>query len=662
VDGTDTLSNLEYAINIWAQESTQDVVLYMIGNGEYGTFELNDSEALSASQLDSWLDTLQGNISGKVTVIYDASYSGSFLPSLVPPDGKERILISSSSGSQSSYFISDGDISFSKFFWSHILNGMNVRDAFVNAKNAMYYCGGQSPQLDDNSNGIGNEKQDGLLSREYSIGVGIMLAGDDPVIGLVSPGQTLYGSTSAIIWAEDVTTTGAIDKVWAVITPPDALNNPVSDIPTVELVDDGSGHYEGTYNDFSTYGNYNIAIYAMDMDGNVSLPIDTYVYQEIGIDLYENDDSLSNANIIISQLGWEEMYEILTQRHNFHDDGDQDWVKFYGIEGESYEIKTENLDENCDTVIMLYDGNADPILDIPWDDYGYGEDELLSWQCPADGVYYVMVKQYAYNDYGQGTGYDLKLYHPKGGIPGWLTGVVVNSLGEGIGNAVIKSDLSNITAMSNDNGAYMMVLPSGSHTISVDSPGYDIQSKSGVEVLAENYANLDFVMFSAGEYIGLNTGWNLISLKKQPEEANIGAVLEYIIDNVISVWAYVNGGWQVYDPENPGFSDLTFMEAGKGYWLHLSNPAALGISGDVPSSSIDLTTGWNLVGYNSDTSQSVADALASIEGKYISVWAYMDNGWKVYDPANPGFSDLLNMEPGYGYWINASESCTWILP
>ncbi|KPL09296.1 MAG: hypothetical protein AMS26_23020, partial [Bacteroides sp. SM23_62] len=348
-----TLSNMGHAITSWAQESTQDLVLYMIGNGEYGTFDLNSSETLSAYQLDSWLDNLQANISGKVTIIYDASFSGSFLPSLVPPSGKERILISSSSSSQASYYISDGDISFSKFFWKHILNGMNVRDSFVNAKNAIYYCAGQAPQLDDNGNGISNEKEDGLISRYYSIGVGIMLAGDDPVIGSVSPGQTLYGSTSTTIWAEDITTTGTIDKVWAVISPPAYLrgfnSQPDTDLPTVELVDDGNGHYEGTYNDFSTYGNYSIAVYAMDTDGNVSLPKDTYVYQEIGPDLYEDDDSLDNANIIISQLGWEEMYELLTQRHNFHDEGDEDWVKFYGVGGGSYEIKTENLDANCDT-------------------------------------------------------------------------------------------------------------------------------------------------------------------------------------------------------------------------------------------------------------------------------------------------------------------------
>ena len=36
--------------------------------------------------------------------------------------------------------------------------------------------------------------------------------------------------------------------------------------------------------------------------------------------------------------------------------------------------------------------------------------------------------------------------------------------------------------------------------------------------------------------------------------------------------------------------------------------------------------------------------------------------FRVYDPDNPGFSDLPTMEPGYGYWINTTEACMWTLP
>ncbi len=167
---------------------------------------------------------------------------------------------------------------------------------------------------------------------------------------------------------------------------------------------------------------------------------------------------------------------------------------------------------------------------------------------------------------------------------------------------------------------------------------------------------------TTGTTIGLDQGWQLISLYCQPDNTNIENVLSSILGKYVSVWAYIDGSWKVYDPDNPGFSDLTTMEAGRGYWVNMNEDASLNVSGSAPSNSISLVSAWNLVGYNSSISQAVDNALASIQGKYISVWAYIDGSWKVYDPDNPGFSDLTIMEPGYGYWINATEACTWILP
>jgi len=295
VDWLPTLSNISYALTTWALQSTQDVVVYLVGNGEEGAFEINDTETLLASDLDSWLDSLQDNIPGKVTVIYDACRSGSFLSSLTPSVDKERILISSTGEDQPAYFISEGDISFSKFFWRRVLNGANVRNSFLHAKNALSFsCLNQTPHLDDNGNGVGNEKPDGQLAQYYTIGVGIMLAGDDPLIGAISPEQILHGETTATIWVEEVTTTGTIDKVWAVITPPGYSSgqptNPVTDVPTLEFNHMGDGRYEGTYSDFITIGIYEIAVYAMDTDSNISLPKETRVYKGFGPDTYEEDD------------------------------------------------------------------------------------------------------------------------------------------------------------------------------------------------------------------------------------------------------------------------------------------------------------------------------------------------------------------------------------
>ena len=127
-------------------------------------FTNNDPEILTASLLDQWLDDLQTSIPwSRVTLIYDANYSNSFIPLLTPPEGKERILITSSGDNGTAYFCIDGNISFSSFFWSQVANGATVNDALAYAKLAISYfsrideisfsCFEQTPLIDANENG-----------------------------------------------------------------------------------------------------------------------------------------------------------------------------------------------------------------------------------------------------------------------------------------------------------------------------------------------------------------------------------------------------------------------------------------------------------------------------------------------------------------------------
>jgi len=279
IDDSPGLSNLNKAIAVWAKDDTQDLVLYLIGNGNRDSFRISDTETLSASILDGWLDNLEGNLSGKIVVIYDGSRSGSFLPLLSPTNGRERILVSSTGADDPAYFLSGGDISFSAFFLRRVLNGLNIRDSFVHAINAIgYVTQNQTPLLDDSGNGIGNEVGiDGRMARYYSIGSGIMLAGSDPIIGTISQAQTVGEGQSANIWVEDVTATAAIDKVWAVVMPVHvtAGTSSVMDLQEVELSHKGESRHEGFFSYFTDIGTYRVAVYAKDSEGNISLPKET---------------------------------------------------------------------------------------------------------------------------------------------------------------------------------------------------------------------------------------------------------------------------------------------------------------------------------------------------------------------------------------------------
>jgi len=280
VNADATNSNLNYAISTWAKDA-DNVFIYMVGHGGEGTFRMGELETLQADDFDTWLDSLQDIIPGNVALVYDACRSGSFIPMLDAPSGKERIIATSASSDEEAIFGDQGRISFGWFFWGNMFNGDSFYDSFFHAMNSIGVTYHQHPLLEGNGNGTGNEKEDKDIARLLTIGNETKSAGDIPTIGSVSPAQTLDGKTSALIYAQDVTDADGISRVWAVITPPGyssgSPDNPVTDLPTFDLSPVGDDRYEGTYNNFISGGTYNIAIFAFDRGGAISLPRATKV-------------------------------------------------------------------------------------------------------------------------------------------------------------------------------------------------------------------------------------------------------------------------------------------------------------------------------------------------------------------------------------------------
>jgi hypothetical protein len=183
-----------------------------------------------------------------------------------------------------------------------------------------------------------------------------------------------------------------------------------------------------------------------------------------------------------------------------------------------------------------------------------------------------------------------------------------------------------------------------------------------VTVVDEEGVESDFsneVSTAPGMFISTMSNWNLVSIPNITKNTPVTDALGPIMADVISIWVYVNGAWKAYDPANPGTSSLVEVAPGQGLWLNMRDNAELYISKAVPVDIVNLSQGWNLVGFNSAASKNMAQAISSINRNVISVWAYQEGEWKVYDPANPDFSDLTVMKPGNGYWIKVNSACSW---
>jgi hypothetical protein len=174
---------------------------------------------------------------------------------------------------------------------------------------------------------------------------------------------------------------------------------------------------------------------------------------------------------------------------------------------------------------------------------------------------------------------------------------------------------------------------------------------SGLESDYSNEVNTCTVVFS------LKSGWNLISI---PDiSANISVVEAFgpIMSNIINIWSYENGTWYAY-PYDSRYSNLSTIKPWQGLWIHMRNNAEISFMPKTYNN-IYLTKGWNLVRFSSPVSQDIQDAISSIQGNIVSIWAFQNDKWKVYDPLNPFLSDLQALEPGPGYWINAKKACLW---
>ncbi len=189
-------------------------------------------------------------------------------------------------------------------------------------------------------------------------------------------------------------------------------------------------------------------------------------------------------------------------------------------------------------------------------------------------------------------------------------------------------------------------------------------------IRAEKFGfNPDLVSVDLGVQVfslSLNEGWNLISLPLQPDNTSVFSVFPPDEVDYVSVWTYYGDLWKRYDFESPfpHLNDLYDLEVGRGYWINMVDDDVVTIEGSLVEDTVHLTNGWNLVGYNALASQSVIDAMSSIEGNYTSVWQYDGGDWYRYDLDNPfpHLNDLHVMEPGYGYWINVnSTGCDWVV-
>jgi len=83
--------------------------------------------------------------------------------------------------------------------------------------------------------------------------------------------------------------------------------------------------------------------------------------------------------------------DAVPQAHNFHTEGDVDWVRFSAVIGTTYRVETLDLGDDSDTVLALFDQYGVPLA---VNDDCEGLASCITWTAPASGTFAVRVWEY----------------------------------------------------------------------------------------------------------------------------------------------------------------------------------------------------------------------------------------------------------------------------
>ena len=142
----------------------------------------------------------------------------------------------------------------------------------------------------------------------------------------------------------------------------------------------------------------------------------------------------------------------------------------------------------------------------------------------------------------------------------------------------------------------------------------------------------------------LPAGWNLISLPLTPVDNTTDTVLSGVTHNAV----------KRYDATSKVFVDVTTMDPGTGYFVHVTSASAWEYVGDsVSSTTSDLKSGLNMIGVP-NCGMSVGDAMGTTDYRYAARWNATSQSYEVYNPNAPeAFHGFNTMEAGEGYFASA---------
>ncbi len=280
-------SALLEAIQNWASDA-ETLLIYVIGPADGTSIQLNPAgETLGVFDLSSALDVAQAG-GQQVAVVLDTPGAGAFNVAQLQAD--DRILITGTRALQPAFYLADGTVSFSYYFWTALGRGDSLQGAFDTASRAvnrrLRY---QVPRLTGSFTNTALPKQhkndDANAVRDFSpVDYTQIPPTIENVVDVIDVDET---ATDALLSASNVKDADdVVATVQVVVTPPVELMGgatAITDLPVVELQPESMADFEAVAEVFAAAGAYQLDYIALDQNFNPSEPERGYAVKSGGI-------------------------------------------------------------------------------------------------------------------------------------------------------------------------------------------------------------------------------------------------------------------------------------------------------------------------------------------------------------------------------------------
>ena len=521
---------VQNAIEVWAAgkliSSPAPLWIIMIDHGWNGVFYIDDDETMheeetiTPPELDSWMNALEENLGivnpealvEKRIFVIGACYSGSFISSL----SKEgRVIVTSAAEDEESYKgpaeppepgepaegIRSGEFFLEKLFeelkrgnslWDSFLEATEKTERFTrkggdlgHAANRYFDDAMQHPLLDDNADGqatnvLSEGYGDGILAKDIFLGISetFDVNPSNDSAELVNVTGTVYlnaspETTSYTMWAE-ANDNNSVSTAWMEVRFPSLVLSPKGgteqpDVPLDrELMTLSGSRWEETYDSFGQAGKYEVYYFVRDLEtGEFSPAKRSVVYKD-----KTDNGPPSSFNLVSPDNGSEQKTLLIL---DWEDTSDPDGVTYTILI--SVDAAFEDVvyrQEEIPISITLIDGAAglQDLTTYFWkveavDSYGSVTESNQSWEFKTNNTN-------AFPGFIKGRVYNAENYLP-------------------IMGANISTD-AGVSAVSQEQGVFLMLAPAGTFTVSCSGSGYEDVSIEDVSVSSGGSAGVNFEM------------------------------------------------------------------------------------------------------------------------------------------------------------------------